>query len=146
MAIVGSSDNKGHFNGSFHSTDSNDLRRLLKAADEAITRGQKEDVAVIVTLCSNVEMDAATFQALVDYIKDDPDVKKMVCVMHDLIVFNTDEGFTITLRIHGSKKLAVLENGANNSVDSSFEETEGLTQQMAALPVHDANAYATPCK
>ena len=100
---------------------------------------------MLVTFCSNVYFPDTDFEMLINHITADKDVKKLVCVMPDCVVFVTNKGYTITIRLVGPKKLVDMSDATANN-DGSFEVEVDLSQQVRGLPSVKTNYYATPRK
>ncbi|CAB9529170.1 hypothetical protein SEMRO_2417_G326970.1 [Seminavis robusta] len=121
---------------SFESLSDRDMKKLYTAIEETMKLGQESDVNMMVTLTSNAFISEKDVASIIQSLRDDNLVSRIVEESHDLIVLITDAGNVVTIRFVSWKKFIVQPakiGTIEEEDDDSFEFEEGLSQQIAPL-------------
>jgi hypothetical protein len=120
-------------NNNFSPLSEVSMAKLISAVDYAIDLGAAKDITVIASFCSDIFLPEEKYLSLVSFLETHRDVKRIASTMNDSIVVVTDEGFIVTIRLVGWKKVVDVADKRNSEVDNSFESVEDLTQKVLAI-------------
>ncbi|CAB9507874.1 hypothetical protein SEMRO_323_G117400.1 [Seminavis robusta] len=109
-----------------------DSQMHLQDAVEAAVKeyANHRDVTMLVTLPGWAYWPKEQFVDFVGYCQFHGDVKRLCCATSDCIVLMTQTDYTVTIRIFGNNKLLEATTESKDESFDSFEEEEGLTQDI----------------
>jgi hypothetical protein len=118
------------------------LAKLIAAVARAIDQGEKDDVVLMATFCSDIFLPDEQLASLMSFIETHSEVNRIVSTMSDTITLVTADGFIVTIRLIGCKKF--IDTSApppKAKTDDSFESVEDLTQKVLEIEKSTPRRY-----